>query len=432
MKFKSTYITIPSVILAFTAVGYSLLSSKTSEPAPVSQARMINLGVPSIMKITSKDDAKVILKDSSIRKNWGIMNTQANKAWDITLGSHDIIVAVIDTGIDVNHPDLKSNIWVNAGESGLDGNGHDKSHNGIDDDHNGFIDDANGWDFVNESPVLKDNHGHGTHIAGIVGANGGPSGDGLFGVAPKVKIMALKYFDPQSRGGDNLKNTIRAIHYAIKNGARIINYSGGGLEPNDDEFKAIKEARDKGILFVAAAGNERSNSDLNHYYPANYSLDNIISVTAVNTETQILKTSNFGASSVNIAAPGEDIKSTLPESKHGKMTGTSQATAFVTGVAALVMANNKDFNYAQVKNQITKTADEYASLRNKTSNSGKLNSYNALAMQPDIPATGIPSVAASPRTTGVITDSISPAESNLQTVLKALNQPYRQAASFDN
>jgi thermitase len=186
-------------------------------------------------------------------------------------------------------------------------------------------------------------------------------------------------------------------------GANIINYSGGGTEPNDDEFAAIKYAQERGVLFVAAAGNEHSNSDVAHYYPADYNLSNIVSVTAINTAAQVLRSSNFGTKTVHIAAPGEGIYSTLPGGNYGVMTGTSQATAFVTGVAALILSHNKDFDYNQVKKQIISTADELPGLRDKTKSSGKLNSYAALAIQPSIPASGLARAESSPSdSTGIV------------------------------
>lgn len=334
----------------------------------------------------------VLLSDPAMKFKWGmngssIADIQTSKAWNISRGSKNIIVAVIDTGIDVNHPDIRNNLWKNPGETGLDANGKNKATNGIDDDKNGYVDDVHGWNFVHNDHNLEDNHGHGTHIAGIVGAEGG-NGIGISGVAPKVSVMVLKYYDPKAKRNDNLGNTIKSIRYANKMGAQIINYSGGGLEFSRDEYNAVKESRDKGILFVAAAGNERSNSDIHRYYPADYNLDNIISVTAINQKAKVLASSNYGTESVHIAAPGEDIFSLLPGSRYGKMTGTSQATAFVSGVATLVFSNNEGYDYKQVRKQILATTDEIPGLREKTKTSGKLNSYAALAIQDSIAANG--------------------------------------------
>ncbi len=356
--------------------------------------RLLSLGVPKEILLDANKELKVLLSDPAISKNWGLMGTngtsdiKASRAWEITQGSRDIVVAIIDTGVDAVHNDLKANLWKNPGETGKDKRGKDKATNGVDDDSNGFVDDVNGWNFVANSGDLKDNHGHGTHVAGIVGAEGG-NGIGISGVAPHVSLMILKYYDPKARANDNLTNTVRAIRYAVQMGAKIVNYSGGGTDFSKDEFAAVKDAQSRGVLFIAAAGNERSNSDISHYYPADYELDNIISVTAINPHAEVLASSNYGMQSVHIAAPGEGIFSTLPDGKYGVMTGTSQATAFVSGVAALIMANNKSFNYQQVRQQILKTADEIPGLRNKNKTSGKLNSWAALAIQPSIPVTGV-------------------------------------------
>lgn len=371
---------------------YATPVSHEYEDLEEGSARFMSLGTPKEVKKQTQEETQVILNDPNMSRNWGLIGTEkdikVSKAWEITQGSRDITIAVIDTGLDIHHPDLAKNLWRNPGETGLDKNGKDKATNGVDDDGNGFVDDVHGWNFVTNSKDLKDNHGHGTHVAGIAGAEGG-NGIGISGVAPKVSIMVLKYYDPKSTGNDNLKNTIRAINYAVSKGAHIINYSGGGLDYSKEEYDAVKSAREKGILFVAAAGNEKSNSDFQPYYPANYDLDNIISVTAINKLGKVLNSSNFGERSVHIAAPGENIYSTLPDNKYGEMTGTSQATSFVSGVAALIMANNGEFNYQQVRRQILSTADQSAELFGKASTAGILNSWAALAIQPMIPASGV-------------------------------------------
>lgn len=345
-------------------------------------------------KTDSLGGSNVLMNDPFMGQlKWGLEKTAAKRAWEITQGSKDIVVAIIETGVDVNHKDLADNLWVNPGESGVVENEYcrkqpnplslkecNKATNGIDDDGNGYVDDVHGWNFVHNNNDLTDNHGHGTHIAGIIGANS-KDGTGVKGVAPKVSIMVLKYFDPKTPHTNTLRNTVQAIRYAIKMKADIINYSGGGTEYSTEEFEAIKEAERAGILFVAAAGNERSNSDEagKHYYPADYDLTNIISVTAVNKEeTKVLPSSNYGVRTVDLAAPGENIYSTLPNNSYGLMTGTSQATAFVTGVAVLIKALNPDFSASEVKKYILRTGDEYPTLLSKTGTAKLLNSYRAL------------------------------------------------------
>jgi len=310
---------------------------------------------------------------------WGLLTTDAQEAWRISEGSRRIVVAVIDTGADVDHPDLKDNIWINPGESGRDDLGRDKSLNGIDDDGNGYVDDVHGWNFVFDNENVQDNHGHGTHIAGIIGGSGAAR---VTGVAPNVSLMILKYFDPRKPQQNPLDATIKAIHYAIENGAQVINYSGGGVAPSSDEYKALREAEAKGILVVAAAGNEHSNSDQNKYYPADYGLSNIMSVTAINPNAKVLPTSNFGVATVDIAAPGVDIYSTMPGDGYGTMTGTSQATAFATGVAVLVKSLHPEMTPAQIIQHLVATGETSGTLVGKTKTRAVLNAYRALAMAP--------------------------------------------------
>ena len=353
------------------------------------KTRLTVLGDAKEQKKKTGEDANALFNDPIFSVKWGLAKTDARKAWEVEQGSKDIVVAVIDTGADIHHRNLEDNVWVNPGESGavetafcakqknpLSLKECDKSRDQIDNDKNGFVDDVHGWNFVRNDGDLVDNHGHGTHIAGIIGARG----EGMTGVAPKVSLMILKYFDPKSSGANNLKNTVQAIKYAVRMKAKIINYSGGGVEYSAEEFAAVKEAEQAGILFVAAAGNERSNSDERgkHYYPADYGLTNIISVTAVNKEQNVLSSSNYGVRTVDLAAPGENIYSTLPNNSYGLNTGTSQATAFVTGVAALVMAHQRDFSMADVKKYILRTGDEYPTLLSKTGTAKLLNSYKAL------------------------------------------------------
>ncbi|MFN8846879.1 MAG: S8 family peptidase [Bdellovibrionales bacterium] len=354
----------------------------------------LNLRALEDSKITAKlekveNEPSALFNDPAIAQAWGLKKADAARAWSVTKGSRQIIVAVIDTGVDINHEDLKNNYWKNPGETGKDSKGRNKETNGIDDDKNGFVDDVHGWNFVSGNHNLSDNHGHGTHITGIIAAEAN-NNKGIVGIAPEVSIMTLKYFDPLSPGADNLKNTIKAINYAVKMGAHIINYSGGGLEYSQDEFEAVASARKKGILFVAAAGNEKSNSDKIPYYPADYNLDNIISVTAFNPAVEVLASSNWGTESVHIAAPGQNVISTLPGNAYGFMTGTSQATAFVTGGAALIMSHKVGFKYSDVRKYILSTGDALASLADKTKTSRKLNLYKALTvLDQDLTASGV-------------------------------------------
>ncbi len=338
-------------------------------------------------------------------KNWGIYNPgnshiQAMEAWDLEKGSRKVVVAVIDTGIDPGHRDLKKNIWhspsgkmVNCSSTyGLQPITRApqaklpfKRKQLTSKNAKRIIEKATaevyGWDYVNNSPNPIDLHGHGTHVSGIIGAIANPE-QGVSGVVQEISIMPIKFYSQSNSGLTNLQNTVRAIHCAVENGARIINYSGGGPEYSEEEYRAIKKAEDRGVLIVAAAGNEHRNIEVeaNKYYPASYpNVTNVISVTALDIDNHILSSSNFGRN-VDVAAPGEDIYSTLPGNRYGKMTGTSQATAFVTGVAALLLSHNPNLTPDQIRKIIRASAVPVAGLSDKVGSGGRISAYRALEL----------------------------------------------------
>lgn len=371
------------------SISYSVMNNAENNPERIMQSkkdkmknenRHLELNEAKDTSNEIKNEPSALFNDPAIKQAWGLKKSDAGRAWTVSKGSKKVIVAIIDTGIDEKHEDLKNNLWNNPGETGLDAKGRNKATNGIDDDGNGFIDDVHGWNFVSSNNKLDDNHGHGTHIAGIIGAEAG-NNKGISGISPEVSLMVLKYFDPKVPNNDNLKNTVSSIQYAVKMGAHIINYSGGGTDFSQEEHDAIEKAEAQGILFVAAAGNERSNSDKFHYYPADYKLKNIISVTAIDPTTEVLSSSNYGTDTVDIAAPGQNILSCLPQNTYGLMTGTSQATAFVTGAAVLVMAHKSLYNNAEeVKKYVLATGDSTSSLVGKTKTSRQLNLFKALTI----------------------------------------------------
>jgi thermitase len=301
--------------------------------------------------------------DYLVLRNWGLDNDEhpshinARMAWKLTKGSKKIVVAVIDTGIDASHPDLKDNLWKKSGS------------------------DEYGFDFVTSKKNPEDKHGHGTHVAGIIGATAKAKA-GASGVAPNISIMAVRYYSDTASGAQNLSNTVKAINYAIDNGAHIINYSGGGAEFSAAELKAIQRAEAKGILFIAAAGNEYQNTDEsgNSYYPAAYGLTNIVAVAATNIRNQLLPSSNWGLKHVHVAAPGENIFSTLPRGRYGYLTGTSQATAFVSGLAALILSENPKLKPSEVRQMLMSSSDKIKSLESKIASAGRINAYSALKL----------------------------------------------------
>ena len=358
------------VLMAFTLMGWA------KEPGLV-EKRIKQLNYPPLPETLFVPSEKFAVSPSQldplISQDWGLTSIGLFEAFTplvqplksgVSSCSKNVIVAVVDTGIDYSHPELRDNLWVNSGESGAwnppshlasQNSCRDKSCNGIDDDNNGFIDDVIGWDFVNDVPFPYDTHGHGSHISGIIGATAA-NGVGLAGVCPRVRIMALKYYDSSGAGFNNLQNTVKAFHYVNKMGAHIINYSGGGAEAAAAERMALEDSKSRGILVVAAAGNDGRSNDIMPYYPASYPLDNIISVASINRQDQLLPSSNFGKV-VHVAAPGLSVLSTLPGGRFGMMTGTSQATAFVTGAAALLASqfkDIKDFDYQAIKSWVLK------------------------------------------------------------------------------
>lgn len=275
------------------------------------------------------------------------------------LGERDIVIAIIDTGIDVKHPLLKDHLWVNP----------NIKKNGKDNDGNGYAGDLHGWNFVSNNNDISDNHGHGTHIAGIILQKA---------KSKRVKFMILKYYDPFVSSDDNLLSTVKAIRYATKMKADIINYSGGGDVRSPLEEAAIRDAQKQGILFVAAAGNEGRNTDRVGYFPAGYRLSNIISVAAMDSRRRLLASSNYGSHSVDIVAPGKNIFSSLPGGRYGFMTGTSQATAWVSGLVASVMIQTeKTWTPENIKTFLEKVAVKDRLLAKKIRSQARISDLQA-------------------------------------------------------
>lgn len=247
-------------------------------------------------------------------------------AWKTTQGSREIVVAVIDTGVDVFHPDLQRNIRLNERELA--------GRPGFDDDGNGYPDDVFGWDFYHHRPNAIDDNRHGTHVAGIIGAE--LNGFGTAGAAPVVRILPVKFLGPD--GGGDAAAAIRAIDYAVDNGARIISNSWGGGGRSELLNQAIQRAISRGIIVLAAAGNEANDNDARESYPANY--DGVISVASTDESDALSPFSNYGKSTVQVAAPGSRIYSTVPGGGWDFLSGTSMATPQVSGALALALSVN--------------------------------------------------------------------------------------------
>jgi len=291
--------------------------------------------------------------------------------WNIRTDASTIPVAIIDNGIVLDHPDLAGNLWTNPGEI---------AGNGVDDDHNGYVDDVHGWDFVNDDPLPADDNGHGTHVAGIIGARGN-NGIGVAGVAWTASLMPLKVLDASGSGDDAA--IIAALEYAAANGARITNNSYGGAGFDPSLHAAFVEAGDAGMLQLVAAGNAADYNDVVPDSPGGFRLDSVISVAATDDTDALADFSNFGRTTVDIGAPGVDIASTWlssvdPFSQYAFDSGTSMATPMVSGVAALVAAQNPAWSPAQLRDWILGTARSDPSLSGKTVTGGVVDLGRAL------------------------------------------------------
>ena len=309
---------------------------------------------------------------------WGLNNTgesggtpdadiDAPEAWDIQTGDPNLVIGVIDSGVDYNHPDLVDNIWTNPGEIAEDG---------IDNDSNGYIDDIRGWDFAYNDNDPSDVDGHGTHVSGTI-AGKGNNGVGVTGVAWNAKIMPLKFLD--DTGSGYTSDAILALNYATAKGVKLTNNSWGGGGYSQGLYDAINSAGQQGALFIASAGNDYgNNNDINPDYPASYDLPNIISVASTTRTDGLSIFSNYGPTSVDLGAPGSQIYSTTPEGNYGYKSGTSMASPHVTGGAALVWSQNPTWTAQEVKNQLLQTTDPISALSGITVSGGRLNINNAL------------------------------------------------------
>ncbi len=288
----------------------------------------------------------------------------APEAWDVTTGGGSV-VAVVDTGIDMGHPDLAANVWRNPGE-----NCAGCRTDGVDNDGNGYVDDWRGWDFANHDNDPSDDNGHGTHVAGTVGAVG-DNGVGVAGVNWSAQLMALKFIGADGNG--TTADAIAALVYAADNGAAVTNNSYGGPEFSHAFADAVALAGARGSLVVAAAGNNGSSNDVTPQYPASFDSPNVVSVAATNNRDQRAWFSNYGASSVDLAAPGDSIYSTWPGGGYQYLSGTSMAAPHVAGAAALAEARFPDASPGGIKALLLRTVDPIPALAGKTASGGRLN-----------------------------------------------------------
>jgi subtilisin family serine protease len=316
---------------------------------------------------------------------WGLRNTgqsggtsgadiRAVNAWDITTGSTGVVVAVIDTGIRYTHQDLAANMWRNPGESG-----GGKETNGIDDDGNGYIDDVHGINSITGSGNPMDDNDHGSHCAGTIGAVANDGGAHV-GVAWNVRLMGLKFI--ASDGYGDTSDAITCIDYAVARGAKVLSNSWGLYDYSQGLHDSIATARDAGVLFVAAAGNDSNNNDSTAFYPASYDLANVVAVAALDRSDQRAGFSNYGPNTVDLGAPGVGIYSCASASdfSYKIFDGTSMAAPHVAGAAVLLAAARPNANYIELKQRLLNAARPVSSLTGISVTGGALNAHASLTL----------------------------------------------------
>jgi len=336
---------------------------------------------------------------------YGLTRIAAPTAWDLTTGSSSVVVANIDTGMRMTHEDLAANIWSNSGEVAA---------NGVDDDGNGFIDDVNGWDFFANDANPTDEHGHGTHVGGTIGAIGNNM-LGVVGVNWNVKIMPIKIYNNTGSGTTSamLINAYNYVRMMKQRGVniRVTNNSYGGCDEACSYDQATKDALDglgnAGVLNVFAAGNNGTNNDTIPFYPASYASSHIISVANSNSTDGRNSGSCFGLNSVDLAAPGTGIYSSTfaSNSSYGNMSGTSMASPHVAGAAALLFAHNPNLTVASAKATLLNTVDPIAAWSGFVKTGGRLNVNNALRNQT---VCSFPASVNVPTKGGIISFDVSP------------------------
>jgi subtilisin family serine protease len=320
-------------------------------------------------------------QDPRFGEQWALANDGQNggtqgadisamRAWAVTTGTDKVVVAVLDSGVDYTHTDLAANIWVRPA-----------SVKPYEDRQLGTIQDFHGYNALENNADPMDDNGHGTHCAGIIGAEGG-NDIGIAGVNWKIQIMPLKFMN--AGGFGTTKDAVEAINYVIDRkqhgvNVRVISASWGSTQKSRALEDVIRKAYDEGILFVAASGNASTNNDRSPHYPSSY--NNVISVAALDRNDQLASFSNYGVKSVQIAAPGKDILSTWLGDAYEEHSGTSMATPVVAGVAALVIANQPGISVAELRQKLLASVDKLDSLNGKVTSGGRINAAKAVGAE---------------------------------------------------
>jgi subtilisin family serine protease len=360
-----------------------LIETRSSAIQTLAHNAMVEYAEPNYIYRASAG-AQALPADPELGKLWGMINSgqqvtgdsgtftgkpgidiDAQKAWMLETGSREVVVAIIDTGVNWSNPELLPNIYTNEAE--LNGQPN------VDDDNNGCVDDVHGCDIVGKDGDPMDVFGHGTHVSGTIGAAAN-DGTGIVGVAWNVRILPVRFLGDD--GGGNLADAVAAVDYATAMKANMMNNSWGGGGFSQALMDAIVRAKDAGILFLAAAGNSGNDNDASPEYPASYEVDNIVSVAAIDPTGMLADFSNFGKNTVHIAAPGVNVLSYTMRGLES-WSGTSMACPHVTGVAALLLSQDMTQSYTTIKERLLKSARPLAGTRGRVS-TGMLNAYYAL------------------------------------------------------
>jgi thermitase len=292
----------------------------------------------------------------------------AQQAWDRRTSCAK--VATLDSGVQYDHPDLKANIWHNP---------HEVKGNDKDDDHNGYVDDYYGVDIPKGRDSATDQDGHGTHVAGIIGGRGN-NATGIAGTCWTTTIVPVRFMDGRGRGSTS--DAIAGMQYAVHAGAKVINCSFGASTGSQALHDEIADARSKGVLIVVAAGNDGADLAADPSYPASFDDTNIISVAATTADDTLASFSNYDATGVDLAAPGDSIFSTYPTSGYKVLSGTSMAAPFVTAAAAMLRAKDPSASYSQIRQRLLAGVDPLPALQGKTATGGRLDLDRALGGSP--------------------------------------------------
>jgi thermitase len=315
------------------------------------------------------DSGQPVVNDPQFQEQWALANVSAFRAWLVTKGSEQIVIAVLDSGVEYTHVDLVDNIWTRPANI-----------NPYQDRDLGTVDDVHGYNIVINNGDPMDDNGHGTNCAGIIGAACG-NNLGICGVNWKTRIVPLKFLN--AGGFGTVAGAIEAINYAIDRkragvNLRVISASWGLTQHSRALEDVIRKASEAGILFVAASGSSNSNNDAIPHYPAGYNTRNIISVAATDRTDALASFSNYGLNSVQIAAPGKDILTTALGNEYELRSGTSMAAPVVAGVAALTLAAHPDLSVDQLRSLLLHSVDKLSGLRGRVSTSGRINAARSV------------------------------------------------------